>query len=241
VLSELGVVGLALLAFVILMIAAATIARSRRRNRTVYAAILAAAIAWAVHAGLDWDWEMPAVTLWLFALGGHVLATNERQVPMFRPPALSVRAAVALSCLAVAIVPALVFVSQTRLDESLDAFTRGDCAGAIDAARSSSSALGARAEPYEVIGYCQARLGFPRRGMRAMDDALDRDPDNWEYHYGLAVMRAASGLDPRRQARVALRLNPLDPTTNDAADRFRTGSRTLWKRRAAVLVARAFQ
>jgi O-antigen ligase len=241
VLSELGVVGLALLVFAILLIAAATIARSRRRNRAVYMAVLAAGITWTLHAGLDWDWEMPAVTIWLFALGGNVLAANQRQVPMLRSPALSLRTALALSCLGIAVLPALVFVSQTRLDNSLDAFTRGDCTSAIDSARSSSSALGARAEPYEVIGYCEARLGFPRRGIRAMDSALDRDPDNWEYHYGLAVMRAAAGLDPRHQARVALRLNPLDPTTNDAVDRFDTESRALWKRRAGVLVARAFQ
>jgi hypothetical protein len=240
-LSELGVVGLALLAFVILMIASATLARSRRRNRTVYRVVLAAGIAWALHAGLDWDWEMPAVTIWVFALGGSVLATHERAVPILRTPTLRVRGAVALSCLAVAVVPALVFVSQTRLDQSLTAFARGDCTKAIDAARSSSSALGARAEPYEVIGYCEANLGFPRRGLRAMRKALDRDPNNWEFHYGLAVMRAASGLDPRREARIALRLNPLDPTTNDAVARFRTTSEASWRHRAGVLVARAFQ
>ena len=34
------------------------------RDRSVYAAVLAAALAWALHAGIDWDWEMPAVTLW---------------------------------------------------------------------------------------------------------------------------------------------------------------------------------
>jgi O-antigen ligase len=241
VLSELGLVGLALLGFVILMIGAGTLTRSRRRNRTVYRAILAAGIAWALHAGLDWDWEMPVVTFWLFALGGNVLATNERQTPLFSSPAIGTRAAVAVSCLGVAIMPALVFASQTRLDQSLQAFHHGDCTKAIDKARSSSSALGSRAEPFEVIAYCEASLGHPRRGLRAMDHALERDPHNWEFHYGRAVMRAASGLDPRHDARIALRLNPLDPITNDAIDRFRTANRSLWRQRAGVLVTRAFQ
>jgi hypothetical protein len=33
--------------------------------------------AWAVHAGLDWDWEMPAVTLPALALGAAAIAWSE--------------------------------------------------------------------------------------------------------------------------------------------------------------------
>jgi hypothetical protein len=77
--------------------------------------------------------------------------------------------------------------------------------------------------------------------VRALSEALDRDPNNWEYHFGLAVMRAAAGLDPRHQARVALRLNPLGPSPNDAVARFDTSSKASWKRRGNLLVERAFQ
>jgi O-antigen ligase len=241
VMSELGLVGLVLLICMLGMIGVGAVSRAHRRNRTVYMAILAAAIAWALHAGFDWDWEMPAVTIWLFAIGGAILATNAREISSPRMPAFQVRAAIALSCLGIAIIPVLVFVSQTRLDQSLTAFRQGDCPKAIDKARSSSSALGSRAEPYEVIAYCEASLGYPQRGLRAMQKALDRDPNNWEFHYGRAVMRAASGLDPRHDAHVALRLNPQDPTTNDAVARFRTQNRNSWRHRAGVLVARAFQ
>jgi hypothetical protein len=34
----------------------------------------AALAAWAFHAGLDWDWEMPALTLVAIVLAGHVMA-----------------------------------------------------------------------------------------------------------------------------------------------------------------------
>ena len=59
-LSELGPVGLALvLAIVAIPIATAV----RRRGEPLVAVSGAAFAVFAVHAGLDWDWEMPVVTL----------------------------------------------------------------------------------------------------------------------------------------------------------------------------------
>ena len=122
--------------------------------------------------------------------------------------------------MALAVVPALVLISQARLDDSLDHFKAGDCPAAIDSARDSSAVLGFRAEPYEIVGYCEMRDGSPRRAVVAMEKALDRDPDNWEYRYGLALARAVAGQDPRSDALIALRLNPRDEQTRDAVKRF---------------------
>ena len=44
-----------------------------------------------------------------------------------------------------------------------------------------------------------------------MDAARSRDPDNWQYAYGQAIVYGVSGRDPRPYAEEALRLNPLDP------------------------------
>jgi hypothetical protein len=44
-----------------------------------------------------------------------------------------------------------------------------------------------------------------------MDAAHARDPDNWEYVYGQAIVAGVSGRDPRPFAARALRLNPLEP------------------------------
>ena len=60
--------------------------RPRRRgaarpssDRALAAGPAAAALTWALHAGLDWDWEMPAVTLVAVALAGLLLAGPARR------------------------------------------------------------------------------------------------------------------------------------------------------------------
>ena len=60
--AELGVVGLA---FLLLMLVGVVLAarRALARDPLLAAGPAAALVAWAVHAGLDWDWEMPAVTM----------------------------------------------------------------------------------------------------------------------------------------------------------------------------------
>ena len=72
-----------------------------------------------------------------------------------------------------------------------------------------------------------------------MREAIDRDPHNWNFHYGLALARGSAGLDPRPEFRRAHDLNPLDVLTQDALTRFKTDRPGLWKRRATEARARA--
>jgi O-antigen ligase len=240
VLGELGIVGLLLL----LVLLGAVFIRFgdglRGPNRTLYAALFAAALAVVLHAGLDWDWEMPVVTIWLFALGGLALAAPRRRRRPGRLSSLPARALIGIGLVLLALVPARVSASQSRLDDSLDAYRRGDCNGAIESARSSISALGSRPEPYEVIGYCHLRGRDDRRAMGEMQKAVDRDPGNWEYRYDLALARGASRLDPRPAARAALHLDPLEPLTMEAMRRFDTRDPRKWERTAEAL-ARAIE
>lgn len=72
-LSELGIVG----ALTLLTLIAGVVACARRAYRLdpgLSAGWIAALSMWAVHAGLDWDWEMPAVSLFAFALVAAVVA-----------------------------------------------------------------------------------------------------------------------------------------------------------------------
>ncbi|MGI8440035.1 MAG: O-antigen ligase family protein [Thermoleophilaceae bacterium] len=233
VLSELGLVGAGLLAIGLGAIFLGLLLRCRGPDRAVPGAVLAAGLAWALHAGIDWDWEMPALTLWLFALGGAILAAPA--APDGAGGAgtgRNARLMLSLGCLVLAVTPALVGLSQLRLVDAVGALKRGDCPEAIDAALASNDALSARPEPFEVIGYCDAKLGFGPLASQALEQAIARDPENWELHYGLALVKGAFRVDPRPAARTALRLNPRGSLPREAARRFRTDDPREWERRA---------
>jgi hypothetical protein len=73
--AELGLVGLALLALFIGGVAATGV-RVMRHDPALAAGPLAALAVWALHAGLDWDWEMPAVTLVALPLAALLVAAD---------------------------------------------------------------------------------------------------------------------------------------------------------------------
>ena len=232
VLAELGLVGLVLLAVALLTLLGRLATRARGRERSLYAVLVASMLAWAIHAGVDWDWEMPVVTAWLFGLGGLGIAARRGETHAPGPAPLT-RIAAAIGCLILAVTPALAALSQERLDKSVAAFRRDDCTTSADAALDSIGFLSVRPQPYEVLAYCDVRAGRPRLAIAAVEKALARDPESWEYHYGMALVRAAAGLDPRPQAARALRLNPESPLTQDAVRRFATGDPAKCRTRAS--------
>ncbi len=240
VLGELGLVGIALLATALLLILGGFARLARGPDRMIGAALSAAGLTWALHAGVDWQWEMPAVTAWVFAAGGLALAG--RVQPPLSPGSVRLRPALgnvarivaAIGVLLVLLVPLSIYRSQGPLAQAAQAWSRGDCATAIDRALSARDALSIRPEPYVLIGFCDVRLGQPQLAVRALQRAVALDPANWEMHYGLALVRAVAGLDPRPQAREAARLNPSDSdlATALAASLGSTDDPRAWRRRA---------
>ena len=79
-LAELGVIGLALLLTFLGGVALAA-ARAMRARPSLAAGPVAALVVYLVHAPLDWDWQMPAVSLVAFVLAGLVLALAEEVRP----------------------------------------------------------------------------------------------------------------------------------------------------------------
>jgi O-antigen ligase len=238
VLGELGLVGLVLIVTAIVAILAGIARRVRGggADRILYATLFAAALTWAGAAGIDWHWEMPVVTLWFFALGGAALArTGDRDEPDRGPgPRMPARIAMAAACCALALaMPVRVAISQDRVSTALDAFVTGRCGDATSAAHDSLRAVGGRPQPYEILAYCALVDGDEGLAVSRMASAVRRDPSNWALRYGLARTRALAGRDPRGAAGEALRLNPLEPTTIDAAKRFKGLTRpSQWKRAA---------
>jgi hypothetical protein len=221
VMGELGIVGLLLIAAVMLALLVGAARRLNGPERHVYGAFLALAAIWMIHAGIDWDWQMPAITIWLFALGGLALSRPlagrpRREVAVARLP----RIAAALCIGVLAITPVVVALSQTRLETALTQFDAGECSPAIHSSLSSIEALGVRPEPYEIIGYCDLRYGQAQLGEQAMKSAVSRDPENWEMHYGLAIAQAIQGKNPMPQLRETSRLNPIEALVREEVERF---------------------
>jgi hypothetical protein len=71
--------------------------RARRIDPALAAGPIAATSVWLVHTGLDWDWEMPAVSLIALVLIATLVAASEQPAaeglssepapPEARPPA----------------------------------------------------------------------------------------------------------------------------------------------------------
>jgi O-antigen ligase/polysaccharide polymerase Wzy-like membrane protein len=78
--AELGLVGVVL----VCCLAAPVIAALRGRASATTAAAIGGAVAYLVHAGLDWDWEMPAVTTVGIACIAATLSPAERQINVKR-------------------------------------------------------------------------------------------------------------------------------------------------------------
>jgi O-antigen ligase len=74
--AELGLVGLLLLGVAIAAVVVSAV-QARRRDAAASAGLIAALALYAIHAGIDWDWEMPALTLVALALAAALTARPE--------------------------------------------------------------------------------------------------------------------------------------------------------------------
>jgi O-antigen ligase len=232
-LAELGIVGLLLVVAPIVAILVAFVLRARGPNRGFYAALFGAGVAWAIHAGVDWDWEMPAVTAWLFAAGGGALASRGRRRAEGATVASGNRIVIAAGLVVLAVTPLLMMLSQSHLASAARAFNRGDCQAAKDQAYAALANLSVRPQPYQVLGYCDLDEGRPRAAMAAMTKASEQNPESWEYRFGLGLARAEAGLDPRATIRAALERNPREPLVQRASKDFGQASNPSEWRRAA--------
>jgi hypothetical protein len=186
-----------------------------------------------VHAGIDWDWEMPVLFVWFFGAAGVVLARRRgSRAGAWRPGRLT-RVLIGLGCLLVAVTPVTAAWSQLAVNDAGKAFDAGDCTRATDRALTALELMRFRPEPFEIIGYCNLRAGQLALGVQAMQAAADRDPGAWRYAYGLAVAQALQGTDPRAAAARARRLNPMEPLAIRLERRLRTTTPDRWARVAA--------
>jgi hypothetical protein len=212
--AELGLVGLLLLAAVIAGIVACG-HRMVRVDRDAAIGPIAALAAFGVHAGLDWDWEMPAVTLIAVLLAAVLVTGAEPPAPPRRGRAWAPRATVAL-CAVVVAVPFVVALRSVLLVRDARSLIGSDPAGvsAPDVARAldllhRASRVTPDSEP-EVTEITLLILQHRERESAVVAERLVRaEPDNvvaWRLVAGLRKR-----LDPARAPAAEARVRALDP------------------------------
>jgi hypothetical protein len=227
-LAELGIVGFVLILTVVLGILIGLARRIRGPDRAIYAALFAVALAWAIHQALDWDWQMPAVTLGVFTLAGLALA-RPRDGRAGRTGLPASRTVVGLGWLVLAIAPLLVSTSYARLQHGGQDLKQGDCVSAKQQALSSLSLSAKRPQAYAIVGVCDLEQGFAQGAVSAMATGAALEPQSWEGAFWLAVARAGAGLDPHAAIARAIALNPLEPGLRNAARQLSSDDRRAWE------------
>lgn len=181
----LGLGGLALLG----VAAARQLRRSSGPERAARLALLAAAAAWAVHSLVDWDWEIPAVTvpaLVAACVAAAPAPARHRIAAPRRAPAL-LAAATVFAAVLFASSAALPSLSENRRVDSLEAAAFGD----LHEARADSN-LAHKLDPLAVEPlFTAASLanssGDPRGAAALLAQAADTQPDNFRTWQRLAL------------------------------------------------------
>jgi tetratricopeptide (TPR) repeat protein len=186
-LSELGIVGLLL---VLGMVALPFVALRRARALRVAPAVVGAYAAYIVHTGIDWDWELPAVTL-VGLLSGATLLLAARHDDEARPLGTPLRIGVGVAAVCAAVFAGLTLVGNTALARSASSLSHGDPARAASSARRAHSFLPWSPAPWDALGRAELRQGRQQEAQASFRKAISIDRGDWQLWYDLA--RATSG------------------------------------------------
>jgi hypothetical protein len=223
-LAELGIPGLVLvLAIVLGLLAAAIRARIRLDDPAeigAATACIAAFVAYIFHTGVDWMWEVTAIT----ALA--VAAVAVAAIPDFGPPVparLPVRIAVPVVA-AIALfaqVPGL--VSTSRVRDSREAFSSGRTADAFSNASEAIDAEPWGSTPYVQRALVEEATGELRAAQVDLRRAIERAPLDWRPELLLARVEAKRGdvQGALTAYRAARRLRPASPFVREETFRGR--------------------
>jgi hypothetical protein len=203
-LAELGPVGLALL---LAFVGAPLAAGLRARRQPLAPVSLGAYAAYLAHAGIDWDWELPAVTIAGLACGlSLLLLAREEEAPR-RDDGLVLPAAVVM--LVLAAVAALGLLGNRAAATSSDAYEAGHWREAIEQAQTAIRWMPWSAQGWRLLGEAQLARGEVKRARASFLTGLEKDSGDWELWLDLAL---ASEGEPYRHALArASALNPRSP------------------------------
>jgi hypothetical protein len=205
VLAELGPIGLALIVFALSVPIFGAI---KARRHPLVPIALGAYLAYVVHAAVDWDWEMPAVTLAGLLCGVAILVVarpNAGGLVMSR----RLRVAAVSATVALATFAFVALMGNLAIAASNNAATDSNWSSSASHARDAKRWMPWSSDPWRLQGeaqYVQGNFDAARANFRK---AIDKDPNNWLLWADLATVGTHGTW--RAPARRALALNPLAP------------------------------
>jgi hypothetical protein len=219
-LGELGIVGLALLlAFLVSCVVegARRLAGRLQSERAAVAALLALVAAYLFEAGIDWMWELTAVSLVaVFTLGLLTGPATERAlggpppVPARRKGLPAVRVAASAIAFGFIVAEAIPLLATMEVRRSQDAVTSGNIVEALDRAESARSIQPWAASPYLQLALVEELGGRIPEARAAIETAISKDDDDWSLWLVAARIQTKAGAiaEARRSLARAKELNP---------------------------------
>jgi O-Antigen ligase/Tetratricopeptide repeat len=197
-LSETGLIGAALGLGGLGLLGVAAVRRVRSSSgveRSARLALVACAAAWAVHSLVDWDWEIPALTVPALVAVGVAAAPSPREPRSGRglpaPAALAGVAALAATLIAASAV--LPTISDSKRLEALRDAGEGSLREATADADFAQKLNPLSVEPLFVEANMAQIRGDNRRAAALLTEATELAPDNYKTWQRLAQMQLAMG------------------------------------------------
>ena len=203
-LAELGPVGFALL---LLALGTPLVTARRAAAGADGRAAVAAYSALVAHAALDWDWELPAVTLCTLLLAVALVRLG-RPEPT-RSLTVRTRALVLGGATLLAAMSLAVHVGNGATADANDLLDRGEAPAAQRAAQRARRFRPWAAEPWELVGEAELALGRTTAARADLRHAIRMDPRSWSAWLSLGA--ASSGREHAAAVAQARMLNPLAP------------------------------
>ena len=204
ILGELGPLGLLTVLGVVFVPLVAAI---RARRSPFVAPALAGFVALAVHAGVDWDWEVPAVVIAGLTCAGVLLLAHDADGPGRWTVGTGARAVILSAIVALSVLSFVTLTANRYLGQASAALDRSDATIATRDARRAARWTPWSTDALERQGDAALLDGSLADARRLYGRAIAKDDGDWELWLGLAL--ASEGNARKSALARATTLNPL--------------------------------
>ena len=192
-------------------------------RRELHAALLAATLAFAVGAAIDWFWQIAFMGAIFFLCSGALVAARCAQLAHGRAGDGERRFGIAVAGLAIAWISAVALVGPLLVDRELtagrNAAAEGKLADAVNNADTARSIEPWAASPYVVLGLLAEAQGDYSTASGRLSQAIHREDRNWQLYYLRSRVEREAGRSDAARADLerARELNPLAPELQRSA------------------------